>query len=537
MQEERDQNAESLADKGMSRKELISSAGGQSLLTLASRLMGLVREQLRAAFLGTGAASDSFGLALMLPNLFRRLLGEGQMMAAFLPTLVDRIRNGDEEEVRRFYSDFIGLFSFVSVVVVALGYVGTPWLIHTFFSSQMQGEEGQIELTVRLTRILFPYLAIVSVAAILQAGLHARKLFWPSTTTPILLNLVVILCAVLLKDSFPDPSYAFAIGFVAGGVVQVLFQVPFVLRMGYSLRPRLGWKNPNVRRVFRIFLPGVLAGGIYQIDVFVAQMVASTLEQGRISALQYSIRLQELVLGVFVVSITTVILPSLSDHVAARGSGAKAISETLALSTRLLVLATLPAAVGLYLLGPQIIELLFEFGEFGPESSLLVYNALIFHSIGIVPIALSRNMVQVFYAQKDLKTPTIVAGFVATAHLGMCFALSGPLDHGGIALAGALSAIITLAFHVPILHRRGVQILNRGFWDSLARTVGAATLLAVWEIWLGTVVFEGGMSKLSLGMGLVSCIVSGGGVYILGLVLFRHPEALKLIAKIRSRST
>ncbi len=494
-----------------------------------------MREQLRAAYLGTGAASDSFGLALMLPNLFRRLLGEGQMMAAFLPTLVERMRHGDREEVRRFYSDFLGLFSFISVLVVCLGYLATPWLIETFFASRMDETIGQTELTIRLTRVLFPYLAIVSVAAILQAGLHANRLFWPSTTTPILLNLVVILCAVFAKDYFPDPAYAFALGFVIGGLVQVLFQVPFVLRKGLSLAPRLGWKNPNVRRVFRIFLPGVLAGGIYQIDVFVAQMVASTLEQGRISALQYSVRLQELVLGVFVVSVTTVILPALSDQVAQEGKASPEAARTLGLSTRILALVTLPASLGLFLVGPEIIELLFEFGEFSSESGDLVYTALIFHSLGIFPIALSRNVVQGFYAQKDLKTPTIVAGVVAILHLALCFALSGPLDHGGIALAGVVSTILALSLQIPILHKRGIPILTAEFFSSFWRALLACGCMGALVWWLKALVFVEGQGRLYLALGVVLCVCAGAAVYALCLVLFRHPEINLLIQKIRSR--
>jgi putative peptidoglycan lipid II flippase len=475
-------------------------------------------------------------LALMIPNLFRRLLGEGQMMAAFLPTFVERIRNGSREEVRRFYSDFLGIFSFVAVVVMCLGYLGAPWLIHTFFASRMTGESGQVELTIRLTQILFPYLAIVSVAAILQAGLQAHRLFWPSTSTPILLNIVVIVTAVLAKDYFPDPSYAFAVGFVLGGVVQVLFQLPFVLRVGLSLMPRLGWRNPQIRRVFRIFLPGVLAGGIYQIDVFVAQMVASTLEQGRISALQYSIRLQELVLGVFVVSMTTVILPSLSEQVAEEGKASPEAGRTLGLSARILALITLPASAGLLLLGPQIIELLFEFGEFTKESSDLVYAALIFHAVGIFPIALSRNVIQGFYAQKDLKTPTIVAGIAAVVHLAMCFWLSGPLDHGGIALAGVLSTLLALSMQVPILHRRGIPVVNRAFLSSLWRVLVACVLMAAWLWWLRALLFTGLPSRAALGFNLLVAIGSGALVYALGLLVVKHPELMRLLHKLRARS-
>ncbi len=520
----------------LSHRAFLRSVSGQSILTLVSRLLGLVREQLRAAFLGTGLASDAFGLAVMLPNLFRRLLGEGQMTAAFLPTLVERIRQDSHAEVRRFVSGFLGVFSLVVTGVVILGELLTPWIVRTFFG-EMAAHEAGAELTIGLTRLMFPYLGCVTLAAILQAALQAHRLFWPGAATPILLNLCIIGAALLLRGLFADPSWAFATGFVLGGVVQIAFQVPFFLKKGFSLLPRWGARDPHVRRVFRIFAPALFAGGIYQVNTFVAQVVASSLGKGRISALQYSVRLQELVLGVFVVSVTTVLLPTLSAQVDAEGHGSRSAARTLSMAGRLLALVTLPATVGLILLGEPIVRLLFEFGHFSFHSTQLVVTALTFHALGLYPIALSRNLTQAFYAQKDLKTPTIIAFGVMLAHLGLCYALSPSLDHGGIALAGSLAALLTAVPMVPLLHQRGIQVVDRAFWLGLLRTSGATALmgLCVWALSsaldLGSA--EGGRPLLLAK--LCTVVLAGCAVFLTGLVVLRQRDALRVLRALRRR--
>jgi putative peptidoglycan lipid II flippase len=505
---------------------------------MVSRVLGLFREQLRAIYLGTGASSDAFGLAVMLPNLFRRLLGEGQMTAAFLPSLVERIRKDEKKAVRQFFSDFLGIFTFIVTLVVLIGILLTPDLIDTFFADGFARDQAARNLTVRLTTIMFPYLGLVTVAAILQAALQAHNLFWPSAVTPILLNICIIGCAILFKDSFADPAYAFAVGFLVGGFIQLFFQVPYVIKKGFSVRPRVGWKNPHVRKVLRIFVPGILAGGIYQIQVFVSQVIASGLDgEGYISALQYSVRLQELVLGVFVVSITTVILPTLSAQISDEGDLSDSAAKTLSFSGNLLALVTLPATVGLILLGPAIIRLLFQYGEFGVESADLVYWALIFHAAGLFPIALSRNVMQAFYAQKDLKTPMLVAAFVLVVHIVLCIVLSGPMDHGGIALSGSIGAFLTVGILIFVLQRRGFRIVTGAVLSSLFRCfLASGVLFAV--VWFSVDLMslnDPQQSRLLLGLGVAGTIVVSTISYVAALLILKHPEATSAIGAVRRK--
>ncbi|MEC9070954.1 MAG: lipid II flippase MurJ, partial [Myxococcota bacterium] len=216
-------------------RSLLRSAGVMTIMTLLSRVLGLVREQVRAFLLGTGMASDAFGLASVIPNLMRRLLAEGAMTAAFIPVFTDYLKKGDEEDTRAFLSRFVTLLTLATTVICVIGALITPWLMETFFSSRFHEVEGKVELTVALTRLMWPYLLFVTLAAILQAILNTHRIFGPSAFTPVLLNLCIIGCGLGLQDAFPDPSYGLIGGFLVGGVVQICFQIPWLLR-GTSTR-------------------------------------------------------------------------------------------------------------------------------------------------------------------------------------------------------------------------------------------------------------------------------------------------------------
>lgn len=423
-----------------------------TLMTLISRVLGLVREQVRAIYIGTGAASDAFGLAATIPNLFRRLVAEGAMTAAFIPVFTEYLRRGDAEETRQFLSRFFTLLTVVVVGLTVLGILVTPWLIETFFASEFQNVPGKVALTIALTELMWPYLTFVSLAAMLQAVLNAHKIFGPSAFTPVLLNLAIILCTIAFASALADPAYALVVGFLVGGVLQVVFQIPYLLkhtpsRWGIDFRA-----GPGVRRVARIMGPGVFAAGIYQINVFVSQLVAAGLEGGSIASLQYSVRLQELVLGLFVVSIAQVILPDLSEHTA--DGDDDAVKSTLGYSARLIAFVTLPATAGLILVGPDVIRLLFESGAFDADSTAQTAFALQFHAMGLLFIGQARILQQVFFAYKDLKTPTLVAAVVAVVNIGLCFALAVPLRHGGVALAGSVAAALNTVIFLWLLRRR-----------------------------------------------------------------------------------
>jgi len=488
-------------------------------MTLLSRVLGLVREQVRAHYLGTGSASDAFGLASMLPNLFRRLFAEGAMTAAFIPVLVETMEKGKAAVTKEFLSKFVTFLSCVAILFSIAGLLATPWIIDTFFSSEFRKVEGKVELTVALTELMWPYLAFISIAALFQAILNAHKIFGPSAFTPVLLNLSIIGCGVAFADAFSDPAYGLVIGFLVGGVVQAAFQLPYIWRWTtsrFSLDFR--FRHPQVRRVLIIMGPGIFAAGIYQINVFVSQLIASGLEGGSIASLQYGIRLQELVLGLFVVSIAQVILPTLSQQTAQNDEAA--VKDTLRYATGLMGYVTLPATAGLILVGPEVVRLLFQFGEFDDRSVNMTVTALNFYAAGLLVIALGRVYQQVFYAYKDLKTPTYVAFATMVANIVLCIVLSEPLAHGGIALAGSLSAGLGAFLLLWLLRRKmgalgGPEMTSRLLRMGIATALMTGAVLGFEQLWaappgrLMLLVWLGVVVTLAAAVFVIACRVMG----------------------------
>jgi putative peptidoglycan lipid II flippase len=522
-------------DTSDSRRYLVKSAALITMLTFLSRILGLVREQVRGYYLGTGTASDAFGLAATIPNLFRRLLAEGAMTAAFIPVFTGYVKGGDRKALSAFFSNFISLFTFITTIVCLLGMVYADFIVNTFFSSGFGEIEGKLALTILLTRIMFPYLLLVSLAAIIQAVLNSFRIFAPSAFTPVLLNICIILGAVLLQDLFPDPSYAFAVGFLAGGVAQLLFQLPWFFRLGLRVSLSVNWRHPGVRELFRIFVPGAFAAGIYQINVFVSQMIASSLYEGSIAALQYSVRLQELVLGVFVVSVTTVILPTLARQHAA--GDRKGFTGTNLLALDMMALVTVPASLGLLALRRPIIQLLFQQGEFDAHSTDLTSLAVLFHSMGIYFIASSRSLNQTFYAMKDLKTPMVVAAIAMGVNIGGCYGLAIPLGHGGIALANSLSALATSGLLFLFLFRRGVEVRFQSHAWLLLRLLLAGGIMVAALLVLQSWLPQASEGKLYLALRLLLLVVSGGAVFVLAALLVARKELLRLLLLVTRRGS
>ena len=473
------------------QRSILKSAAAVTILTFVSRLLGLFREQVRGYYLGTGMGSDAFGLASMVPNLFRRLLGEGAMTAAFVPVFTKYVKAGDKEALNKFLSSFFSVFMVILFVICGAGMIGSDWLIRTFFGSGFGQVEGKIELTVDLTRILFPYLFLACAAALVQAVLNTYGIFSPSAFTPILLNLSTIGGTLLLRPYFGDASYAMAIGFLVGGVLQLLFQMPWFAQRKLRVRPSINWGHPGVKELFRVFLPGVVAAGIYQIDVFVSEMIAASLSPGSIASLQYSIRLQELVLGVFVISMTTVILPTLSRQHADGNTDGFARTNLFALE--LLALVTIPATVALVVLRRPIVSLLFQQGAFDTESLDKTSFAVLFHSLGIYFIATSRSLNQSFFARQNLKTPMFVAMCTFAVNATVCYTASRFIDNGGIALGNSVSAMTSAILLYIMLRKQGVSLGGRTHALFIARVLATALVMggAAWLVsyllpWEGT---------------------------------------------------
>lgn len=533
------ESAPSAAGRSVNER-LLRSATSMSLVTLLSRVLGLFREQARAYFLGTGAGADAFGIAFMIPNLFRRLVGEGAMTAAFVPVFTRMMDKQNREELWDFANRFFNLLSAILAVITVAGILASGVLVRHVFARGFVGDAAKVELTVSLTRWMFCYLIFISLAALIQGMLNCFGRFVVPAFTPILLNISVIGAAFLLGRSMDQPAYAFAVGVLVGGVLQLGFQLPFIWRLGLRLRPTLRIFHPASREVLGLMVYGLFGMGIYQINVAVSNAVATYLGEGAVSSLQYSNRLMELTLGVFIISISTVILPSMARQLSA-GQQGEAL-ETLAFAIRLVVFISLPAAVGMILLRYPVIKLLFTFsgGKFDLNSTELTAQAVFYHLLGLVPLGLSRVCVAVFYAARDMKTPVRAAAGSMVVNLVACLTLPAWLGHGGVALANSLSALF-IAVLLVLLIRRRYGSPDRGWrvWGGTIRALFAGLLMGLTVWWMAGKLLrlEVLTSKPELALGLGGVLAAGGAVYFFTALALGAAEPRELLSLFRRRKS
>ena len=459
----------------MDNRRIAKSAFYMSIVTFTSRIFGLGREWLRGYLLGTTPSSDAFTIAFMFPNLLRRLVGEGALTAAFIPVFSDYLNRDDPDEMQRFVSSFFTVLLIFLIGLVAVVLVAAPLI--RYILPRFTEIPGKIELTVLLLRIMFPYIMFISLAALTQAILNSLKVFVPSATTPILLNISIILSGFALARKFFDPSLALAVGVMVGGVFQLVFQLPFMYRRGIKYSLYFDPKNPGVKRVFTLMLPGALGAGVYQINALVSQIIAAFLESGSVAALRFSNTLVELVLGVFVISISTVILPALSEK--ASRNDREGMRHNLSFAVKMVFLITLPATAGLIILRKPIVRMLFEYGRFTALSVEMVSFALIFHSIGISGTGASRVIVQMFYSLKDTRTPVYISSIVMAINLGLCYILSGPLRLGGIALAGSISSFSNFAMLSFFLKKKVGRFVDETVLVSFFKSLLSSIMMGV----------------------------------------------------------
>lgn len=420
-------------------------SGRLSLLTALSRVLGLLREMTKAAFLGTSWLADSFSVAFALPNFMRRLFAEGSTTAAFVPVFSGYLAEGDKEKTEDFVRATFTVLLVLVLAVVALGMALAPYLV-LLFKSEHYGEMAL------LTRLMFPFLAFIAVASFIQGILNSIGVFAPSGAAPILFNLCWIGLPYLLGSRLGNPARAMAVGVVVGGLAEALCQLPALLKAGYRLgfmRPAEAFRHPGTRRVFALIAPTIVGMAAYQLNILVSTVLASGAGTGAIASIQYSQRLQELVLGIFVVSVGTVLLPGLSKS--AREEDWAAFSSSLGDCLKAILLITLPVAVFASLEGEDIVVLLFKRREFGAESARLTAEVFLCHMTGLVFIAANRILSSAFYARGDTKTPTW-AGLVSIGvNLLASLAFSRSLGAPGLALALSLASAVNTALLVAAL--------------------------------------------------------------------------------------
>ena len=421
-------------------KNIVKSGIRLSILTFLSRIMGLIREATKGFFLGTGALADAFGVAFLIPNLLRRLFAENSISVAFIPTFRSYLEDGktsdNKSETQDFLNSTFTLITFLTSIVVVLGIILTPFIVMIF-------NVNDFNETILLTRIMFPYLAVISIAALFQGILNTMNIFSPSGFTPVLFNLSVIAGTVILSKFTGNPARAMSIGVIIGGVIQALFQLPFVLKTGWKVKftsLAKTFRNPGTKRVIALIIPTIIGMASYQINDMVSTALAGSAGDGVVSSLQYSLRLQELILGIFAVSIGTVILPNLAGL--AKKEQWQEYNGMLSNAIKIIAMVCIPITFYSLLTGPEIISVVFKRGKFDAASVASTYSVFIFHMSGLFFIAVNRIISPAFYAQGNTKLPTLagIISMVADIIMSIVFSIfwKGP----GIALALSLASVI-----------------------------------------------------------------------------------------------
>ncbi|MED5465278.1 MAG: murein biosynthesis integral membrane protein MurJ [Myxococcota bacterium] len=516
------------------RSGLLKAAMSMSVITLLSRVLGLVREQVRAHYLGTSMASDAFGIAFQIPNLLRRLVGEGAMSAGFIPVLSQYKEQEGETQAFTFARQFFNLSLILLVVISTLGVVGAGSIVAGF--SWLSGQEISPEatdLTTSLTRWMFPYIAFVSWAALAQGILNTYRIFWVSAFTAVLLNIAIITSAIAFAQVLEEPAYGFGFGVLIGGCLQLFFQLPYVFRLGFRWKPdfRIG---PGVKKALMLLVPTVFGAGVYQINVLVSQAIAWGLGNGAVSSLQYSSRLLELTLGVFAIALSTAILPSLAGDVANKET--ENVRQTLLYGIRLTCLVCFPVTAGLFLVRSETVSLLFERGSFSLDSTAMTAYALAFHIIGLTFIALSRVVLQVFYAFQDTWRPFWVALISMVVNLSLCYALAPHLSHGGIALANSASAAVQILLLGLLLKNHVSLKIDRLTLHSIGLSLITTALMAASVYGLQRY-FQSeqlhGFKALALPYTVI--VTTGISVFVASCLLLKHPEIIELGQLVKRR--
>ena len=425
-------------------RALLRHGSTLSVLTLFSRVLGLAREMTKAAFLGTSALSDAFSVAFMIPNLFRRLFAEGSIAVAFIPTFKEYLlenEQGSKENIKEFLSCVLTFLSFFVTLTVMAGIIFCPLIIR-FFGLEEFNE------TVFLTRLMFPFLVFISLAAFFQGILNSLRIFAPSGMAPILLNVITISCTFILSPHLKNPARAMAAGILIGGFMEAAIQLPFILAHKSKMRffftgLKKAIDNPGTRKVLRLIAPTVIGMAAYQLNDLVSTALAGNAGAGVVSSLQYSLRLQELILGIFAVSIGTVLLPDLAEY--AKLNQWDIYNQRLVSAMNIIALITIPITFFSLAQGESLIILLFRTRSFDEESVKLTLEAFTFHMPGLYFIALNRILAPAFYAQSNSKSPAIAGIISFGVNMVLAALLVSRYKGAGIALALSIASAFNTA--------------------------------------------------------------------------------------------
>jgi putative peptidoglycan lipid II flippase len=454
-------------------EKLFKSTAIVSSMTFLSRILGFFRDIVIARFFGAGLGSDVFFVAFKIPNFLRRLFAEGAFSQAFIPVLAEYKRQG-KQDLRSLIAHTSGALAGVLLLLTAIGVVAAPLLIMVFAPGFIENPD-KLELAGSLLAITFPYIFFISLTALAGSILNSFSRFAVPAFTPVLLNLSLIGSAIYLSPYFENPVTALAWGVFIGGVVQLLFQLPFLFKINNLPKPRWGWNHPGVRKILKLMVPAMFGVSVAQINLLLDTLLASFLVTGSISWLYYSDRLVEFPLGVFGIALSSVILPSLSQKHAEKST--QAFSHTIDWALRWVFLIGTPAAIGLIFLAEPLLLTLFQYGAFSQADAHMASLSLMAYGAGLLPFIFIKVLAPGYFARQDTKTPVKIGVIAMVSNMLLNIILMQFFAHAGLAMATALSAVLNACLLYIGLRNNGVYQPNIGWLGFFARLIIANGLL------------------------------------------------------------
>ncbi len=505
------------------RAEMTKSAGTIGSMTLLSRIFGFLRDAAMAWFFGAGFVSDAFLVAFRIPNMLRKLYSEGTLNLAFVPVFVERLTSGGEQE-----ASVLARSAFWSVLLAlslatAAGMLFSPALVRLMAPGFAESPE-KMALAVSLTRMLFPFVVFIGLSSVCMGVLNSFGHFFTPAASPFIINVSMISAIFFLSPRMGEPVQGLAVGVIAGGFLQLVFQMPYLAKCGMRIWKWAAPFQPAFKKAAFSTVPAVLGASVFQANVLIDTFIASSLSDGAISCLYYADRLVQFPLGVFAMTAAIALLPSLSREAAVKNY--EGLAESLVSSLGAILFVTVPAMAGLIILREPIVSLLFERGEFGLESVRSTADALLYYATGLWAYASARIAVSTFYALRDARTPFRLALLCIFVKAILSLVLVGFLDYKGLALATSAASVLNLVALARALQAKlGGLVRWKRLAFSIIRTAAATATMTIGVLFLKKLAVPSAAEGFfALAAGLFGCIFFAVAVFFVSSVLFKSKE-------------
>nr|WP_307773020.1 murein biosynthesis integral membrane protein MurJ [Providencia stuartii] len=494
---------------------LLKSLAAISSMTMMSRVLGFIRDAIIARVFGAGAAADAFFVAFKLPNLLRRIFAEGAFSQAFVPILAEYKNQQGDEATRTFVAYISGMLTLALAIVTIIGMIAAPWVIYVT-APGFTTDADKFALTTDLLRVTFPYIFLISLASLAGAILNTWNRFSVPAFAPTLLNVSMIFFAAFAAPYFDPPVMSLAWAVIVGGVLQLVYQLPHLKKIGMLVLPRLSFRDSGVWRVMKMMGPAIIGVSVSQISLIINTIFASFLQSGSVSWMYYADRLMELPSGVLGVALGTILLPSLSKSFTSGNH--QEYRHLMDWGLRLCLLLALPCAIGLAILSEALTVSLFQYDKFTAHDSLMTQYALMAYCVGLTGMILVKILAPGFYSRQDIRTPVKIAIVTLILTQLMNLAFIGPMKHAGLALSIGLAA----CFNAGVLYW---QLRKQEIFKPLAGWRGFIVKLIIALLVMAAVLFgvlqfmpewqQGNMAMRLLR--LIFVVIIGAGSYFAAL--------------------